>query len=163
MSEQFYDGQGHGDGETRRDEALYRELREALRDVLPQVDEVARRAKSAFTWRTVDEDLLLAELSFDTARTADPALTRDAAQGNRVLVFQTDLQSVELEVLTDRLVGQFVPPSAGQVDVEGEDGVLATVAVDDLGFFVVEPVPATPIRLQCTTATTRLVTEWVRL
>jgi len=161
-----YDGGGdrgcQGDGEG--DDALYRELDDALRRVFPFVDEVARRAKSAFTWRTVDEDLLTAQLSFDTARAAGPALTRAATDGGgRVLVFTTDLQSVELEVLTDRLVGQFLPPVAGAVDVESERGVLATVVVDDLGFFVVQPVPDVRFRLHCTTATTRVVTEWVQL
>jgi len=139
------------------------ELDDALREVFPYLEEVARRGRSAFTWRTVDEDLLTAQLSFDTARAAGPALTRATPDGGRVLVFTTDLQSVELEVLSDRLVGQFAPALAGGVDVESERGVLATAVVDDLGFFVVQPVPDVRFRLHCTTATTRLVTEWVQL
>jgi len=144
------------------DEALALELAELLRDVRPHVDEAARRAKGAFTWRTIDEDLLTAELMFDSTQQAEPALTRGADSG-RVMVFSVELKSVEIEVLSDRLVGQFTPESSGQVEVEGDGGVIATVPVDDLGFFVISPVPTGVVRLRCTTPTTRLVTDWVRL
>jgi hypothetical protein len=49
------------------------------------------------------------------------------------------------------------------VQVEGDGGVVTAVPVDDLGFFVIEPVPEGVVRLRCTTPTTRLVTDWVRL
>ena len=131
------------------DEVLALELVEALREARPLVDEVAERAKGAFTWRTIDEDLLAAELMFDSAEQASPSLTR-GAEGGRVMVFSADLRSVEIEVLSDRVV-------------EGDRGVVATVAVDELGFFVIEPVPTGVVRLRCTTPATRLVTDWVRL
>jgi len=79
------------------------------------------------------------------------------------MVFSADLRSVEIEVLSDRVVGQFMPQSDGEVQVEGDRGVLATVPVDELGFFVIEPVPTGVVRLRCTTPATRLVTDWVRL
>jgi hypothetical protein len=145
------------------DEALALELSELLREVRPQVDEVAQRAKGAFTWRTIDEDLLTAELMFDsTTHQAEPALTR-GSDGGRVMVFSVALESVEIEVHEDRVVGQFTPEASGQVEVEGERGVVATVPVDDLGFFVITPVPTGVVRLRCTTVSTRLVTDWVRL
>lgn len=146
------------------DEALMLELADALREVAPHVDGVSARARSAFTWRTIDDDLLTAELMFDSARSAEPALTRAGAGSEaRVLVFTAQLRTVEIEVLPDRLVGQFLPQSAGEVEVEGDRGVVTTVTVDDLGFFVIEPVPDGVVRLRCTTPTTRLVTDWVRL
>ena len=58
------------------DEALALELSELLREAAPHIDEAARRAKGAFTWRTIDEDLLTAELTFDSSQRAEPALTR---------------------------------------------------------------------------------------
>ena len=143
------------------DEVLALELAEALHDVRPDVDEVARRAKGAFTWRTIDQDLLTAQLMFDS--TQETAMALRSADSGRVMVFSVELKSVEIEVLSDRVVGQFLPPSAGEVEVEGEEGVIATVAVDDLGFFVIAPVPTGVVRLRCTTQTTRLVTDWVRL
>ena len=115
------------------------ELSELLREAAPHIDEAARRAKGAFTWRTIDEDLLTAELTFDSSQRAEPALTRGSDSG-RVMVFSVELESVEIEVLTDRVVGQFTPASSGQVEVEGDGGVVATVPVDDLGFFVITPV-----------------------
>jgi hypothetical protein len=145
------------------DEALALELSELLREAGPHIDEAARRAKGAFTWRTIDEDLLTAELMFDsTTQEAEPALTRGSDSG-RVMVFSVELKSVEIEVLTDRVVGQFTPPSSGQVEVEGDGGVVATVPVDDLGFFVIAPVPTGVVRFLCTTPSTRLVTDWVSL
>ena len=143
------------------DEVLALELAEVLRDVRPDVGEVARRAKGAFTWRTIDQDLLTAQLMFDS--TQETALATRSADSGRVMVFSVELRSVEIEVLSDRVVGQFLPPSSGEVEVEGEEGVIATVAVDDLGFFVIAPVPTGVVRLRCTTQTTRLVTDWVRL
>jgi hypothetical protein len=144
------------------DEALALELSELLRDAAPHIDEAARRAKGAFTWRTIDEDLLTAELTFDSSQRAEPALTR-GSDGGRVMVFSVELKSVEIEVLTDRVVGQFTPASSGQVEVEGDGGVVATVPVDDLGFFMIAPPPTGVVRFRCTTPSTRLVTDWVRL
>lgn len=150
---------------TRRfggDDALMRVLAQALRETQPLSEGVAARGKSAFTWRTIDDDLQLAELMFDSAQEADPSYTRSVAE-HRVLVFTAALRSVEIEVLSDRVVGQFLPPSAGEVGIEGDGGVLATVPVDELGFFVLEPVPTGVVRFHCTTPSTRLITDWVHL
>ncbi len=147
----------------RDDERLAAEVADALRAVAGLTEAVARRGRGAFTWRTVDEDLLTAELMFDSARDGRALTTRADASGGRLLVFTAELRSVEVEVLSDRVVGQFDPPSAGEVQVVGEDGVVATAAVDELGFFVIEPVPTGVVRLRCQTTTTRLITSWVRL
>lgn len=146
------------------DDALLAELAEALRPTGPLAPGIAARAKASFTWRTIDQDLLTAELSFDSS-CAPPVASRRAepAAPGRVLVFSTELRSVEIEVLPDKVVGQFVPPGPGEVEVEGEQGVLTTVDVDELGFFVLQPVPQGLVRLRCTTPTTRIVTAWVRL
>lgn len=146
-----------------RDDELLRELAGALRAVEGDVARVAALGRGSFTWRTLDDDLLTASLTFDSDVTPEPATTRAEPSEARVLVFTTELRSVEVEVLADRVVGQFVPPSPGEVRVEGDGGVVATVEVDDLGFFVVEPVPRGVVRFLCTTASTRLVTDWVRL
>jgi hypothetical protein len=149
-------------GNAAADEHLLRELAEALRAVEGGVDRVADLGRGSFTWRTLDADLLLASLTFDSHLAEEVDTTRDG-DDVRTLVFTTELRSVEVEVLADRLVGQFVPPTAGEVRIEGAGGVLATAQVDDLGFFVVEPVPRGVVRLECRTAFARLVTEWVRL
>lgn len=146
------------------DEALLADLAEALRETRPFGPGVAARGKGAFTWRTIDEELLTAQLSFDSDHApASSSRRSQPADDSRVLVFTADLRSVEVEVLSDRVLGQFVPPSGGEVEVEDEHGVVATAHVDELGFFVLEPVPEGLVRLRCTTPTTRMVTAWVRL
>lgn len=143
-------------------ENLKRLLEQALRDVAPHMDVVTRAGRDAFTWRTVDEELLLAELEFDSAGADTAAPVRGPESETRALMFRTSLQSVELEVAQDRVMGEFVPACPGEVEVEGQAGVLQTVLVDDLGFFVIEPVPNGEVRLRCTTSTARLITEWIR-
>lgn len=150
--------------EQYEDDALLADLVEALQATRPRVAEVSARGRGAFTWRTIDEELLTAELSFDSADA--PATTSrrtEAAGANRVLVFTTELRSVEIEVLADRLVGQFIPGLCGRVEIETAAGVVAEAEVDELGFFVVERAPAGRIRLRCSTPSTRLVTAWVDL
>jgi hypothetical protein len=145
------------------DEGLALELTDALHRTRPLAEGIAARAKGAFTWRTIDEDLLTAKLMFDSAQQTGPPSTRSDPGSSRLLVFTANLRSVEIEVLPDRVMGQFIPPCGGQVEVEGDGGVITSTQVDDLGFFVVEPVPTGVVRLRCTTPTTRLVTDWVRL
>ena len=153
-----YDDSGYAGG----DEHLLRELAEALRAVEGEVDRVEALGRGSFTWRTLETDLLLASLTFDSHLAGELKTTR-AGDDVRILVFTNELRSVEVEVVPDRLVGQFVPPIPGEVRIEGGGGVLAMAQVDDLGFCVVEPVPRGVVRLRCSTASTRLVTEWVRL
>ena len=153
-----YDDSGHVAG----DEHLLRELADALRAVEGDVDRVEALGRGSFTWRTFDAELMLASLTFDSYVAGELETTR-AGDAVRTLVFTNELRSVEVEVLPDRLVGQFVPPTPGEVRIEGGGGVLAMAQVDDLGFFVIEPVPHGVVRLQCSTASARLVTEWVRL
>ena len=119
----------------------------------------AERGDDPAAWNEITTELMV-----DSAQDVEPALTRgDADSSGRVLVFTAQLRSVEVEVLSDRVVGQFIPPSPGEVDVESEGGVVASVPVDDLGFFIIEPVPVGLVRLRCATSTTTLVTDWVRL
>ena len=63
----------------------------------------------------------------------------------------------------DRMVGQLVPPSTGTVVIEAAGAPPLTAEADELGFFVVDSVPAGPVRIHCDTAVARLVTDWIRL
>ena len=80
----------------------------------------------------------MAELMFDSTQQAEPALTRGTTTVAGSWCSPPSCRSVEIEVLSDRVVGQFLPPSSGEVVVEGDEGVVATVPVDDLGFFVID-------------------------
>lgn len=167
------DNDNANDG-VQQDDELAAELARALRNVNPLIEQVSARARQSFSWRTVDSDLLLAGLSFDSAVDApgdlvSSGLRSDPASqstGGRVLIFTDEVQllSVEVEVLSDRLVGQFVPPGAGLVTVETDQGqALDPAEVDDQGFFIVEPVPRGLVRLRCEHGGNRIISTWVRL
>ena len=83
------------------DEALLADLGEAWRDVAPVAAALTTRAQAAFSWRTVDADLELAALHFDSA--AHSGVSSRAPEGAaRVLVFSSTPLTVELEVLPDQ-------------------------------------------------------------
>jgi hypothetical protein len=144
------------------DQRILDDLSDAARQAAPLAGIIAEHGKGAYAWRTVDEDLLLASLSFDSSlervqeRRSDPG---DA----RVLVFTAPPLSLELEVMPDRVAGQIIPPGPGEIRVETADGVTFGVEADDAGFFHLPGIPRGPVRLRCDTATGRLVTDWVRL
>lgn len=144
------------------DENLLGDLTEAVGEAASLAPSVAAAGAGAFAWRTVDTDLLLASLSFDSSLEHSLEL-RAEADDSRVLVFTATPLTVELEVLADRVVGQIVPPGRGEVRMESADGVTLEVEADDAGFFRLPGAPRGPVRLRCDTPTGRLVTDWVRL
>lgn len=143
------------------DRHLLEDLAVAWREVAPVAASLTTRAHAAYSWRTVDEDLLLACLHFDSA--VQPVTTRAAAEGPRILVFSSTPLTMELQVLPDQLVGQLIPPAAAEIVVESASGGTVQVSSDERGFFLVAPLPPSPLRLRCDTATGRLVTDWVSL
>jgi hypothetical protein len=143
------------------DQHLLHDLSDALSDAA-LAGTFAEYGKGAYAWRTVDQDLLLASLSFDSSLERVEERRSDRHDG-RVLVFTAPPLSLELEVMTDRIAGQILPPGPGGVWVEAADGVVSKVEVGDLGFFELHAMPRGPVRLRCDTPTGRLVTDWVRL
>jgi hypothetical protein len=143
------------------DQRLLEDLTQAWREVAPTAAALTTRAQAAYSWRTVDDDLLLASLNFDSAEQV--VTSRGAADGPRILVFTSTPLSMELEVLPDQIVGQLVPPGSAEIFVETEAGASVNVTSDERGFFIVTPLPGSPMRLRCDTPTGRLVTDWVSL
>ena len=143
------------------DQHILDDLSDALREAA-LADTIAEYGQGAYAWRTVDQDLLLASLSFDSSLEPVQARRSDPDDA-RVLVFTASPLSLELEVMPGRVVGQIVPPGPGEIRVETADGVTFHVEADDVGFFDLPGIPHGPIRLRCDTPTGRLVTDWVRL
>jgi len=146
-----------------RDDELLAELDRAMRAAAEVPDRFVRAGKAAFTWRNVDAEL--AALSHDSAL-AGPALAGTRAEDAtlRALTFVASQLTVEVEVTPDALLGQVAPPTAGEIEVHGRTGPAATVPVDDVGWFVVRPLPAGMVRLLLRTADGRSVlTPWVTL
>ena len=151
------------------DDALLHELDGLLARLDPVPPELLDRVRLAFCWRTVDAEL--AELSFDSLVDRDGALAVRAAMdleprmlGFGAVVDGQDL-SIELEVTTVDasccLVGQLWPAGAVTADVQTGAGETASVPVDELGRFVVEPVPQGPVRLRVRHGDRVVQTTWV--
>ena len=103
------------------DERLMDDLAQAVRDAAPLARTIAGDAEAALSWRTIDEELLLASLTFDSS--LEPVREARAGPGEgRVLVFTSPPLSVEIEVLADQVVGQILPPGEGEIVVETPDG-----------------------------------------
>jgi hypothetical protein len=151
-------------------DALLGELHGLLARVDPVPPQLLEQVRRAFCWRTIDAEL--AELSFDSLVDREAVLAvradSDAAVEPRMLGFGAvvggeDL-SIEVEVSPGdgrMLVGQLWPPGAPVVRVQSGDGSSSTVPADELGRFVVTPVPAGPVRLRVEHAGRVVQTTWV--
>ncbi len=144
------------------DERLLTLLREALqaeRDVPPEFTEAGR---SAYAWHNIDAEL--AELTYDSLDPASLQAVRSETASIRALTFTSDHLTIEMEVNHDSLLCQLVPTGEGTVEVQAREGVVATIAVDEIGCFPIRPIPPTPFRLQCRTSRgENVVTGWITL
>lgn len=126
------------------DEELFVRLRDAYREgTVPQ--SFVRTGKAVFVPADVDAEL--AALTFDSFR--EPALTRADTATLRSLVFEGPRTTIELEVLSDGLLGQVVPAAVVRVDLVVEGHTVATVHSDHLGCFRFDAVPRDRFRLHC--------------
>jgi hypothetical protein len=144
------------------DDQLLAELGEAVRGERAVPARFVEIGKAAFAWRDVDADL--AALAYDSATSGHAAGTRAEPAGLRALSFVASRLTIELEVAPDALLGQLVPPQAGEVELHLRDGRTSTVPVDEVGWFVIRPLPAGLFHLRVRPAAGDPVrTEWVRL
>ncbi len=145
------------------DDQLLGQLGAALRSAGPITDDDLSRARGAFAWRTVDEDLALAELVYDSSIHERPLVRGEVVPGGRTLIFEGDTVSIEVEAMPDGLMGLVVPPGRADISLVTTHGMADETTADDMGWFAFTAPRSGPVRLLCRTATTRLVTDWVRL
>jgi hypothetical protein len=142
------------------DDALLAELGQAIQP--PDAEEARMRADAmaAFTWRTVDQELELLSLSHDSSLAG--AAFRGAADTAtpRILVFESDRLTLELQVDDELLMGQLVPARSGAIFVESAQQVIAQAHADDAGFFRLPRPPAGTMRLR---VGEELITQWLPL
>jgi len=140
---------------------------------------VVAAGKAAWTWRSVDAELaeLIADSDTGPLAADDPArqpagATRAEQAVLRSLSFVAADLIIELEVTAESVLGQLVPARAATVtlqtcdfdDVGSPVDGTAQVAVDEVGWFRLSPVPARRFRLSCSTADGRtVVTGWISL
>ncbi|GAA0919989.1 hypothetical protein [Virgisporangium aurantiacum] len=136
--------------------ALLEEALDAEGDVPP--DFIAA-GKAAFAWRTIDAEL--AALVYDSDR--EPALTRTQTTADlRALTFASAHVTIELELTGVGLIGQLVPPSTAEIDVQTAAGVTSSVTTDELGCFTIRVIPQEPFRLRCRAGETiDVLTTWI--
>src|SRR4051794_26563823 len=118
--------------EWDEDDRLLEELRRAAARAGKPTPTMITAGYAAYSWATVDAEL--AVLTHDSMA-EQPADVRSAPSEGRALVFEGVQLSVELEQNANGLVGQLVPPSAGQVTLLRPDGEPAHADVDEMGCF----------------------------
>ena len=149
--------------EVYDDEDLLAALQQALAEREAVPPEFIEAAKNAFAWHNIDAEL--AELTYDSSRDSEPALsTRAETASIRALTFTSAHLTLELEVTHDSLLGQIVPAQAGTIKVQLRDGSETTVPADRIGRFTIRPIPVGEFRLHCkTSADTDALTNWITL
>jgi hypothetical protein len=139
------------------DEALMNELSRAL-EHLAVPEHRREAARAAFTWRTIDEELLA--LTHDSLEMADAAVR--GALDVRTLGFESDELSLEIEVDADRVIGQVLDAAADEVIVESVEEGSQTCSVDECGVFSVQ-VPTGPVRFAVRVEGALRHTPWIVL
>jgi hypothetical protein len=140
------------------DEALMQELARAMAQEAAVPDHRREAARAAFTWRTIDEELLA--LTHDSLDLAGAAVR--SALDVRTLGFESDGLSLEIEVDGDRVFGQVLDADVDEVTVESVGEGSQTCPVDASGVFSVV-VPAGPVRFGVQVDGVLRRTPWVVL
>ena len=133
------------------DEQLLAALREALgadENVPPEFIELG---KNAYAWHNIDAEL--AQLTYDSIHEPEEALSlRAEAASIRALTFTSAHLTIELEVSEDSVLGQVIPAQSGMIEIQGREGTTATTEADEVGCFLIRPIPDSPFRLRFRTA-----------
>ncbi|MER5602952.1 hypothetical protein [Streptomyces sp. NPDC002265] len=134
------------------------ELRRAAAVLDPVPAELYRIAVEAYALH--DLDARIAELTFDSLTDAIPV--RGVLDPPRMLTFRTGELSVDVEVTSEGLMGQVLPPQAARIEVLSGPRTAAPLTADDLGRFTCDAPPAGPFALRLRTGAEVVVTEWLR-
>ncbi|WP_446046611.1 hypothetical protein [Streptomyces olivaceus] len=159
-----FDGSGDGPpgGEFPADDwdcgLLEEELRQAAAILDPVPAGLRGIAVDAFALR--DLDARVAELTFDSL--VDGIPVRGESDPPRMLTFQADAVTVDVEVTEDGLIGQLLPPGPARIEVLSGPRAYARLTADDLGRFTGEAPPSGPFALRLRTGREVVVTEWLR-
>jgi len=130
------------------DDVLMDGLSEAVARERAVPEHVMQAAKDAFDWRGVATELELLTLSFDSLLTDAVGVRGPTSDSPRMLVFDGEDLTVEIEVGHDVLMGQVVPARAELVILECADGRVDEATADDAGFFLLRRPSQGPIRLK---------------
>ena len=133
------------------DEQLLAALKEALEADEAVPPEFIEAGKNAFAWHNIDAEL--AQLTYDSIHDAEQAASlRAEAASIRALTFTSAHLTIELEVSEDSVLGQVIPAQAGMIEIQRREGMTATIEADEVGCFLIRPIPDSPFRLRFHTA-----------
>lgn len=134
-------------------------LGKALAAPLEIPPEWREAARAAYTWRTVDEELLA--LVHDSAADGVAAVRGEAEA--RTLAFSGGGLTLEVELADRRIEGQLDGDGAGEVIFEHVDGRSRSTTTDETGFFTLAGEDHGLVRFAVRADAGRLVTEWIVL
>jgi hypothetical protein len=146
------------------DEELLAALGDAMRARQAVPEWFVETGKNAYAWHNIDAELarLTYDSDSDTGRGLAAAVRSESAS-IRALTFTSARLSIELEVASDSLLGQIVPPRSGTLEIHTTAGVTSW-PIDEIGCFTVTPIPASPFRLRCRTEDEAdVLTGWITL
>jgi len=145
------------------DDSLLAALGDAMRAAQAVPAGFTEAGQAAYTWHSIDAEL--AALTFDSAAepAAVPAIRAEEASP-RFLTFAAADLTIELEIGPDSIVGQIVPPQTGHADACPASGPASTAEIDEIGCFVIRPLPSAPFRLHCHGSSgISALTTWITL
>jgi hypothetical protein len=145
------------------DDRLLAALREAIKARQAVPAWFIETGKNAFAWHNIDAEL--AQLTYDSdVDQREVAVVRSETASIRALTFTSDHLTLELEVTGNTLLGQLLPPRAGELEIQTRAGEISTTQVDEIGCFSVDPIPDSPFRLRCRTDDgTDVLTGWITI
>ena len=140
------------------DEALLRDLGDAVADNRAVTETARAAARAAFTWRTIDEELL--ELDHDSESAGLLVRGVDSA---RVLGFRGREVTLEVELDRGQLTGQVIPGQVCRVSVVTPAGDRWEVLSDESGVFMRPLEVSGPVRFVVEVGGRTQGTAWVTL
>lgn len=152
-------------------DGLLDELGTLLSRLDPLPPHLVEQACQLYSWRSIDAEL--ADLSFDSLLDRDAALALRSAGGSvfepRMLGFSAVVDGEELAIevevtATDGecvMLGQLSPPGATAIGVQAGDSTIVESRVDELGRFLIRPLPRGPVRLHVRHGGHVVQTTWV--
>lgn len=145
---------------TPEEEQLLADLKDALLAAQhPQADLIVANAQDGFSYATLDDEL--AHLVFDSLLENDLVGTVRAADTSRMVIFECQALTMELEIRGRDIVGQIGPPGPATVIVETSDGAMGEVHADELGCFTARVNdPVGPLRFRVSRPGSSAITEW---
>lgn len=145
---------------TPEEERLLADLKEALLAAQhPQAELIIANAQDAFSYATLDDEL--AHLVYDSMLEDELVGSVRATDSSRMVIFECQALTMELEIRGRDVVGQIGPPGPATVIVESADGAMSEVHADDLGCFTARVHdPIGPLRFRVSRPGSSAITEW---